>query len=138
MLITPFSDLVSEAEEIQEFVNEDYSDMADSPDIIKERGNKLSSYIARTGCMLADAKYHLNEQRKDEVVKAIEQILLEGKLSAGVQNALIESICKAEQRLVDQIEQLNKTSKYQLEWCRSKLSIAKEEMNLSRKWNYNT
>ncbi|NDV94840.1 hypothetical protein D0T84_07900 [Dysgonomonas sp. 521] len=136
MLITSFKDLVFEAEGIQEFVDEDYSGIEESPELIKERGNKLSSFIARTGKMMADAKYHLNELRKDEVLESIEKILLEGKLSAGVQNALIDSICKEEQFLLDQVTQLNKTCKYQLEWCRSKLSMAKEEMNFNRTWTH--
>ena len=135
MIITPFSRLISEAEEIQEFLEEDVSGYSDNPEAIKERGDKLSVIIARTGNMLADAKYHLNELQEEEVMKAIEEILLSAKLSAKVQNALIDSICKHERLLVDKIEQQNKSGKYQLEWCRSRLSMAKEEMNNSRGWN---
>ena len=136
MIITPFEELVFEAEGIQQFVDEDYSTVEESPELIKDRGNKLSSYISRTGKMIADAKYYLNELRKDEVLEVIEKILADGKLSAGVQNAFIDSICKEQQLLLDQVVQLNKTCKYQLEWCRSKLSMAKEEMNFNRTWNY--
>lgn len=135
MIITPFSQLISEAEEIQEYLEEDISGFSDNPELIKERGDKLAVIISRTGNMLADAKYHLNELQEEEVMKAIEEILLDAKLSAKVQNALIDTICKHERLLVDRIEQLNKSAKYQIEWCRSRLSMAKEEMNNTRGWN---
>ena len=134
MIITPFEQLIAEAEEIQQFLDKGI-DVSDNPEIIKETGDKLSSIISRTGNMLADAKYHLNEMMKDETMKIIEDTLLEAKLSAKVQNSLIDSICKFERLLVDKIEQLNKTAKYQIEWCRSRLSMAKEELNNTRGWN---
>ncbi len=134
MIITPFEQLIAEAEEIQQFLDKGI-DVSDNPEIIKETGDKLSSVISRTGSMLADAKYHLNEMMKEETMKIIEDTLLEAKLSAKVQNSLIDSICKYERLLVDKIEQLNKTAKYQIEWCRSRLSMAKEELNNTRGWN---
>ncbi len=134
MIITPFEKLIAESEEIQEFLDRGI-DVSDNPEIIKETGDKLSSIISRTGNMLADAKYHLNEMMKDETMKLIEDTLLEAKLSAKVQNSLIDSICKFERLLVDKIEQLNKTAKYQIEWCRSRLSMAKEELNNTKGWN---
>lgn len=133
MIITPFEQLVAEAEEIHSFLNCEIQ--SDNPEEIKYRGDALAVYISRTGNMLAEAKYHLNEMMKDETMKIIENTLLEAKLSAKVQNSLIDSICKYERLLVDKIEQLNKTAKYQIEWCRSRLSMAKEEMNNTRGWN---
>lgn len=132
MIITPFQLLISEAEEIQEFLDELYSE---DPESIKERGDKLSVIISRTGNMLADAKYHLNESLKDETMNAISNILIDAKLSAKVQNALIDSICKEERLLVDKIEQLNKSSKYQIDWARSRLSMAKQELSNTIGWN---
>ncbi len=134
MIITPFEQLIAESEEIQQFLDKGL-DVSANPEIIKETGDKLSSVISRTGSMLADAKYHLNEMMKEETMKIIEDTLLEAKLSAKVQNSLIDSICKYERLLVDKIEQLNKTAKYQIEWCRSRLSMAKEELNNTRGWN---
>lgn len=133
MTITPFEQLVAEVEDILSFLNCEIQ--SDNPEEIKLRGDALAVYISRTGNMLAEAKYHLNEMMKDETMKIIEDTLLEAKLSAKVQNSLIDSICKYERLLVDKIEQLNKTAKYQIEWCRSRLSMAKEEMNYTRGWN---
>lgn len=135
MILTPIDRLIVEAEDIQEFLEQDYSAYADNPEALKERGDKLSVLIARTGNMLADAKYHLRELQEEETMKAITEILLDSKLSAKVQNALMDSICKHERLLVDRIEQQNKSLKYAIEWTRSRLSMAKEELNNSRGWN---
>jgi len=133
MIITPFEQLISEAEDIQSFLSLEIQ--SDNPEEIKYRGDALAVYIARTGNMLADAKYHLNERMKDETMKVISDILLDAKLSAKVQNAMVDSICKYERLLVDKIEQLNKTAKYQIEWCRSRLSMAREELSNTKGWN---
>lgn len=132
MIIISFEQLIAEAEEIQEFLDMEFSDLSDNAELIKERGDRLSGYISRSGNMLADAKYHLNEKMKYEVLDIIEKTLLDAKLSAKVQNSLVDSLCKHEKLLVDKIEQINKTAKYQIEWCRSRLSIAKEELRIAK------
>ena len=95
------------------------------------QGNDLIVYIARSGQMLAEAKFYLNQKMQDETMNVISKILSNGKLSAKVQNALIDSICRDEQFLVDTIERLNRTCTHQMEWCRSVVSLGKEEMRLS-------
>ncbi len=132
MIITPFEQLIAESEEIQEFLDTEFSDLSDYAELIKERGDKLSGYISRSGNMLADAKFHLNEKIKYEVLEIIEKTLLDAKLSSKVQNTLVDSLCKYEKLLVDKIEQQNKTAKYQIEWCRSRLSLAREELRLTK------
>jgi hypothetical protein len=126
--MTPFNDLLTEAESIQSFaeinIGEDIEEAV-------QRGNDLIVYIARTGKMLADAKYYLNKKMNDETMKLIERILSKQKLSAKVQNSLMDSICKEEQYLVDFIERLNRTCTHQMEWCRTLVSKGKEEMRLS-------
>lgn len=129
MIITSFINLVSEAEEIQEYTD---TVPSDNPDEIIERIKRLGVYISRTGVMLADAKYHLSDKRKLDVMKVIEDILLEAKVSAKVQNALIDSLCKEEQRLVDQIERLNRTCTHQQEAMRSILSFERENLRISK------
>jgi ethanolamine utilization protein EutA (predicted chaperonin) len=126
--MTPFSDLKIEAEEML-----DYATLNISGDIEEavDRGNTLIVYISRSGQMLAEAKYYLNKKLHDETMKVIKRILAEGKLSAKVQNALMDSICKDEQFLVDSIERLNRSLTHQMEWCRTLVSKGKEEMRLS-------
>ena len=122
--MTPFKDLVSEAKEIYEFMDVPIGD-----DIAEatEKGNLLSVYINRTGHMLAEAKYYLNEAMNSEIVQIIQK-MVSAQYSAKVQNALIDSVCREQRMLVDEIEQLNKTAKYQIEWCRTIISKIKEEM----------
>lgn len=122
--MTPIEELEKEAQGIYEFLN---IPIDDDMQQATEKGNLLAVYINRTGNMLAEAKYHLNSGMNSEAVKIIKEIT-SSKYSAKIQNALIDSVCKRERFLVDQIEQLNKTAKYQLEWCRTVISKIKEEM----------
>ena len=120
--------LQSEAQEIQEFLE---ITMSDNPQEVIERGNDLQVYMARTGKMLADAKYILNEQKKQETMDVVREFIIDQKLSAKVQNALIDGLCKDAQYLVDWIERLNAACTHQLDWCRSVNSKNKEEMRLN-------
>ena len=124
LIITPFSRLIDECRTIDEFMGITPSDNIEE---IVERGNSLVVYVARTGKMLADAKYHLNVIRKAEIMDIL-NIIIPEKLSAKVQNALIDSVAREQQYLVDWTERLNRTSVHQLDWCRTLISKAKSEM----------
>jgi len=127
--ITPIANLSKEAEQIQAFCEITPSD---NPQEIAERISDLGTFIARTGKMLADAKYHLNQKKKDETVDLIMNLISDKKLSAKVQNSLIDSICKEEQYLVDWIERLNRACTHQQEAMRSLLSYEKESMRVAK------
>lgn len=118
----------NEAQQIQEFLE---ITMSDNPQEVIERGNDLQVYMARTGKLLADAKYMLNEQKRHETMNIIRDFIIDQKLSAKVQNALIDGLCKEEQYLVDWIDRLNAACTHQLDWCRSVNSKNKEEMRLT-------
>lgn len=118
----------NEAQQIQEFLE---ITMSDNPQEVIERGNDLQVYMARTGKLLADAKYMLNEQKRHETMDIIRDFIIDQKLSAKVQNALIDGLCKEEQYLVDWIDRLNAACTHQLDWCRSVNSKNKEEMRLT-------
>jgi hypothetical protein len=127
--ITPYDALLQEAAEIQGYCE---ITVSDNPAEISERIVTLGVYIARTGNMLAEAKYHLNAKRKDETMALIERILSDKKLSAKVQNALMDSICKEEQYLVDWVERLNRAATHQQEAMRSLLSYERENLRISK------
>ncbi|MDR2139567.1 MAG: hypothetical protein LBP50_08470 [Tannerella sp.] len=127
--ITPYDDLLSEAKEIQSYCE---ITPGDNPQEIAERITSLGVYIARTGKMLADAKYHLNKKMRDDTLQLIEQVIEDKKLSAKVQNALIDSICRQERYLVDWIERLNRAATHQQDALRSILSYEKENMRISK------
>ena len=118
----------NEAQQIQEFLE---ITMSDNPQEVIERGNVLQVYMARTGKLLADAKYILNDQKRHETMDIIRDFIIDQKLSAKVQNALIDGLCKEEQYLVDWIDRLNAACTHQLDWCRSVNSKIKEEMRLT-------
>lgn len=120
--------ILKEAIEIDSFLQETMSEMAEEAVM---RGNDLAVYIARSGKMLADAKYHLNTAKKDEVLDVLRETAKNAKATSKATNALIDSICKEEQYLVDWCERLNRSATHQLDWCRTLISKAKEEMRLS-------
>ena len=126
MTISSKEQLYAESQQIQNYCEITPSD---DPSEVVERGNTLVAYIARTGKMLADAKHHAAEARRSEIVAIIKE-LTDARYSAKVQNTLIDSVAKDEQYLVDWIERLNRTCVHQLEWCRTIVSKAKEEMRL--------
>ena len=127
-----YQSLYKEAQQIQNFLE---ITMSDNPQEVIERGSDLQVYMARTGKMLADARYLLNEQKRDETMNIVRDFIIDQKLSAKVQNALIDGLCKDAQYLVDWIDRLNAACTHQLDWCRSVNSKNKEEMRLNNLGN---
>jgi hypothetical protein len=129
LTMTPHDQLLAEAKEIQAYCE---ITVSDSPAEMAERVAALCVYIARTGNMLAEAKRLLSRKRRGEVMRLIERILADNKLSAKVQNALVDSLCTDEQYLVDWVERLNRAATHQLEAMRSLLSYEKENLRIAK------
>ncbi|MCT3662536.1 hypothetical protein HZR00_08435 [Elizabethkingia anophelis] len=129
-LLTTQENIKFELRAIQDFLEEGVSE--DNPTAVQERGNTLTSYVARSGKILADAKYYRDEKTKDSIFQEIRDIT---KLSATTANKYIDSLCKEENYLVNWSERLNRAATHQLDWCRSVLSKQKEELRQS---NYHT
>ena len=135
MIITLYDNLKIEVEEIQSFAEITVSD--DMIEVVN-RGNDLNVYIARTGKMQADARYHLEVKRKGGALLVVSKLMDGVKMSATVQNALIDSLSAEELSLYESVERLNRTLTHQLDWCRTLVSKGKEEMrlsNISREFN---
>jgi hypothetical protein len=133
--ITPKPQLEQEALAINVFLQEELKtsgDIQSHGDEIELRGNKIAVYASRTGEMLADAKYHLNEKLKSDILVTLIQQMKGTYLSATAQKEFIRSACTYETWLVDYIERLHKTCIHILDWYRSLLSKYKEELNYSR------
>lgn len=126
--ITPKDQIATELASIDSFLNITMSEQAQEAVI---RGNDLAVYIARTGKLLADAKYHLNARLKDEVFDTLRDTAKRAGATSKAVNAIIDSLCKEERYLVDWCERLNRTATHQIEWCRTLISKAKEEMRLT-------
>lgn len=116
------------AEAIHQFLKDKVN--LDDINTIEDRGHELAAYMANTGKMLSDAKYWRDEALSNSILKR-----LNISLPASALNELVKAECKNENYMVNWIEQIDKECKYQLEWLRSCLSKAKEEMRLA---NYST
>lgn len=103
MIITSIEELADECEEIQEILQMPFDD---NPVIAQQRGDALFAYLARTGKMYSDAKYHLACKGRTEDRKV-------------------------EQLLVDWTDRLNNICGRQLEWCRTVVSKSKVELQLN-------
>ena len=60
LLITPKEQILAELQNIDSFLNITMSENAEEA---VQRGNDLAVYVARSGKLLADSKYWLNETR---------------------------------------------------------------------------
>ncbi|AVM53345.1 hypothetical protein JN06_01382 [Bacteroides zoogleoformans] len=127
--VTPKNQILAELNEIDGFLN---ITMSENPEEAVVRGNDLAAYVARTGKLLADAKYHLNEAKNNEVMETLRETAKNAKATAKAVNALVDSLCRDEQYMVDWCERANRTATHQLSWCVTVISKAKEEMKLGR------
>lgn len=132
LLITSKEQIFAELTNIDSFLNITMSENAEEA---VQRGNDLAVYIARTGKLLADSKYWLNEAMKSEIMQTLEVTAKNAKATATAINALIGSLCREDRYLVDWCERCNRTATHQLSWCVTVLSKAKEEMKISGMYN---
>jgi hypothetical protein len=112
-----------EAKTIDDFLNITCSEQ---PEDAIARGNDLAVHMARTGKMLADAKYWKDEAVKNSILQQLKDDI---NLPASALNKLIDSTTKRENYLVNWIERLNRTCTHDIEWLRTVVSFAKSEMN---------
>ena len=66
--ITPIDKISNELAAIDSYLNITMSEEVQEAVL---RGNDLAVYIARTGKLLADAKYHLNGKKKSESLRYV-------------------------------------------------------------------
>ena len=132
LLITSKEQIFAELTNIDSFLNITMSENAEEA---VQRGNDLAVYIARTGKLLADSKYWLNEAMKSEIMQTLEVTAKNAKATATAINALIGSLCREDRYLVDWCERCNRTATHQLSWCETVISKAKEEMKISGMYN---
>jgi len=128
LLITSKEQILAELTNIDSFLNITMSE--DAAEAV-QRGNDLAVYVARSGKLLADSKYWLNETMKSEVMQTLVDTAKNAKATATAINALISSLCREERYLVD----CNRTATHQLSWCVTVISKAKEEMKMASMYN---
>lgn len=128
-MITEFPALQQEAQAVQDYLEDE---IPDEIVLIEKRGSELSVYYARSGKMLADAKYWLNKSKREAANNVVDLIQKDVRLSATVQNTIVDSNCLEQCYLVDWIERLNKSCKQQAGWCQTLSANARAERDLSR------
>ena len=79
LLITSREQILAELTEIDSFLNITMSENAEEA---VQRGNDLAVYVARTGKLLADAKYWLNEAVKSKVMQTLVETAKNAKATA--------------------------------------------------------
>jgi hypothetical protein len=126
--ITSKEDMLRELEEMDAYLNITTTDDAAE---ITEYGNQVAVYVARAGRLLADAKHHLNTRMKEDTFDALRKTAKQGGATAKAINAIVDSLCAEERYLVDFAERVNRCGVHRLDWCRTLISKAKEEMRLS-------
>lgn len=124
-LITKIEDIKFELEAIQQFLEISISEDMNE---VEQRGNELTVYMARSGKLLADAKYHRDEKLNSAIVEKLKKIL---QLAPSTANKYIDALTKEENYLVSWSERVNRTCTHQIDWCRTLISKAKEEMRVS-------
>ena len=124
-LITKIEDIKFELEAIQQFLEISISEDMNE---VEQSGNELTVYMARSGKLLADAKYHRDEKLNSAIVEELKKIL---QLAPSTANKYIDALTKEENYLVSWSERVNRTCTHQIDWCRTLISKAKEEMRVS-------
>lgn len=128
--ITPLDDLIQEAQQIQDFLEEPNPTEIEA---IIDRGNTINSLIARTGKMTSDAKFWLNKKIQVATMEVKDGI---GKgLPASTLNNLITAMCDKEDAIYKWCDRLNRTATHQLGWLRSIVSKEKEQMKYAGGFN---
>src|SRR5690606_11063684 len=91
-------------------------------------GNMIAVHLARSGKLYADAKYHRESKLNEEILQKIKEIT---KLSASSANKFIDTLCAEENYVVAWSERVNRGCVHRVDWCRTLISKAKEEMRFA-------
>ena len=117
--------LHNECETIQAFLE---IELSENPIEAVERGKTLMVYVARTSQMVSDAKYLYAQKINSDLVKSIKNELSDGKvLTSKAVNLIVDSCGAEEKHLVNWCDKLVTACKFQLDFCRTIISLYKTE-----------
>jgi len=119
--IKNLDELEKEAKQIDEYLSITCSE---EPMQALERGNDLLVYLARSGKMVADAKYWQDEAINNSIIQKLKDQL---DLSPMILKKFIESNCKRENYLVNWLDRINRTCVHQIDFLRTIVSYAKNQ-----------
>lgn len=122
MIIHSAHHIETRLETIQSYLESAYSN--EEGHIVHQRIGEVSAYMAESGKLLGDAKYHLQSKLESELMRLIKDLLPDYS-SSTLQNAFVRSLCKEESRLVNYADRINATCTHQLDAMRTQLSYLK-------------
>jgi len=107
--------------------------------LVVERGKDLTVIIARSSYLMAETKRTLNEKLQSEVMMSLREIARETPFATSrTVNALIDSLCREERFIYEWTERINRTATHQIEFIRTLISLAKQELYNNRSIEPNT
>jgi len=109
--------------EIQAFIEQAY--ISDDINNIIERATKIEGYMALSGKLLADAKWHYSNAFETGFIQAMKTT---SKYQASTTNLYLKSLCKNYQYMVDWADRVNASCTHQIEFSRTLISKIKAEM----------
>ena len=120
--VVRYRDIENELIDIQGFLEVTMSEDANEAVL---RGNDLAVYMARTGKLVADSKYHRDQKLRSEMIKEYQKLL---DFPASVAVKYTDTLVEKETYLMTWATRLNASCTHQLDWCRTIISKAKAEM----------
>jgi hypothetical protein len=103
--------------------------ISEDPEEAIQRGNDLIVYMARTGKMLADAKFHQDKALASSIKSR--SFGNSAKIPPSILNKLVSADCEVENYMVNWTERLHRVCVHQVDWLRTVISKAKEEIRMS-------
>lgn len=118
-----FNSLKKETDTIQSFMEQIYD--KDNPQVISERMVYVSSYLARSGVLLADTK-HLLTKEKHAIYDVMKDELLSMKPTEATRTVSFKTADI--DRLLLHVDSISRALVHQMDALRSQLSYCKEDM----------
>lgn len=114
--------------DVQYFLENGYN--ADNPAECVTRGQIAEQYMATTGKMLADAKYHVDSIINSKFLQAVKEAN-ESRMQTSTLNKYLDSLTAEYNYLVNWLDRLNRACVHSLEFQRTIISKLKAEAALA-------
>lgn len=122
--------LKAECEQIQSFLEAHYP--TDNPAACESRGVDIEGYMARTGKMLADAKYWRDQFVSEAINTTVAIAQKQAKQwTPSLINKKVDALAMEYNYLVNWCDRLNRSCTHSLDFIRTLLSKHKEEMRMT-------
>ena len=122
--IMPPDKIFALCNEIQGYVEAPYR--SDIGNDVEKRAVKLEAYMALTGKMLADAKFHVESLMLSTFMQAVEEAN-KARLQTSTLNKYLDVLCKDYNYLVTWCDRLNRACTHGVEFSRTLISKLKTE-----------